>query len=124
MKNTVLLILSLFLLSCDYGVEWRDEPYEVIWIDSVNNRSLNHQIDENSSIGRVDAEVIAVGSDANYVVAKQKLTETGSVSYYYIDRSKDVKYLNADEVTQGPFSEVRFAQLKADLGLPEFSEEF
>jgi len=124
MNRTLLVIITLFLISCDSGVEWRDRPYEVIWIDTADNRTLNHEISENASIGRVEAEVIAVGSNEKYVVAKQKPIGGGSISYFYIDRAKDDKYLNWDEVTQGPFTEVRFLELKAELDLPDFSEEF
>lgn len=61
MKQTLLIFfLVFFLYACDSGVEWKDSPYEVMWIDTRNNRTLNHVIDENASIGRVEAEVIAV----------------------------------------------------------------
>lgn len=105
-------------------MEWRDSPYRVIWIDTGDNRTLNHEISVNTSIGRVEAEVIAVGSNEKYVVAKQKPIGGGSISYFYIERSKDEKYLNGAEITQGPFSEERFIQLKKELGLPDFSKEF
>jgi hypothetical protein len=122
------ILLVLFLVSslyaCDSGVEWKDSPYEVMWIDTRNNRTLNHTIDENASIGRVDAEVIAVGSNAKYVVAKQRSIGRDSVSYFYIDKTKDDMYLNGNEITQGPFSEDKFFQLKIELGLPEFSKAF
>ena len=110
--------------SCDSGVKWRDRPYEVIWVDTGNNRTLNYEISENASIGRVETVVIAVGSNDKYVVAKQKPIGGGSISYFYIERAKDDKYLNPNEITQGPFSETRFLRLKTELGLPEFSREF
>lgn len=124
MKRALLIFFTSLLCSCDSGVEWKDSPYEVIWIDTNDNRTLNHEISENTSIGRVDAEVIAVGSNERYVVAKQKPIGGGSISCFYIDRAKDDKYLNWHEITQGPFSESRFLQLKTDLGLPEFSKTF
>lgn len=124
MKRALIIICLVLLCSCDSGVEWRDKPYQVIWIDTGDNRTLNHEITGNASIGRVDAEVVAVGSDDKYVVAKQKPIGGGAISYFYIDREKDGRYLNADEITEGPFSEDQFIQLKAQLGLPEFSKEF
>ena len=124
MNRIFLLLLSVFLYSCDSGVKWRDSPYEVIWIDTGNNRTLNYEISEIASIGRVEAEVIAVGSNDKYVVAKQKPIGGGPISYFYIERAKDDEYLNANEITQGPFSETRFLQLKTELNLPEFSREF
>ncbi len=124
MKHALLIIITSYLCSCDSGVEWKDSPYEVIWIDTGGNRTLNHKISENTSIGRVEAEVIAVGSNEKYVVVKQKPIDGSPISYFYIDREKDDKYLNWDEITQGPFSEARFLRLKAELGLPVFSKEF
>jgi hypothetical protein len=124
MKHALLIIITSYLCSCDSGVEWKDSPYEVIWIDTGGNRTLNHKISENTSIGRVKAEVIAVGSNEKYVVVKQKPIDGSPISYFYIDREKDDKYLNWDEITQGPFSEARFLRLKAELGLPVFSKEF
>lgn len=41
-----------------------------------------------------------------------------------IDRAKDDKYLNWDKVTQGPFTEIRFLELKGDLRLSDFIKEF
>lgn len=124
MSRAFLLLWALLLTACDSGVQWQDKPYQVIWIDTGDNRTLAYDLGEGASIGRVKAEVIAVGSNEKYVVAKQKPNGGGPISYYYIKREKDDKYLNGHEVTQGPFSRARFIQLKSELGLPEFSKEF
>ena len=124
MNRIFFLILSLLLTGCDSGVQWQDKPYKVIWIDTGDNRTLAYDLGEGASIGRVDAEIIAVGSNEKYVVAKQKPIGGAAMSYYYINREKDDKYLNGDEITQGPFSSASFLQLKSELGLPEFSKEF
>lgn len=124
MKRAPLTIFSALLCSCYSGVEWQDKPYKVIWLDTGDNRTLNHEISENASIGRVEAKVIAVGSNDKYVVVKQKPIDGGPISYLYVDRKKDDKYLNGDEITQGPFSEARFLRLKVERGLPEFSKNF
>lgn len=124
MNRIFFLLLASLLAGCDSGVQWRDEPYEVIWIDTGDNRTLAYDLGKGASIGRVDAEVIAVGSNEKYVVAKRKPIGGGGSSYYYINRGKDDKYLNGDEITKGPFSKTRFLQLKSELGLPEFSKEF
>jgi hypothetical protein len=51
MKRALVLILTVFLCSCDSGVEWKDHPYEVIWIDTSNNRTLNYEISETHQSG-------------------------------------------------------------------------
>ena len=58
------------------------------------------------------------------MVAKQKDSKTNTVSYFVINKEKDGKYLNQDGITEGPFSEKRFLELKKELGLPDFSKEF
>lgn len=123
MNKFLLFLILVFIASCDYGVEWRDSPYVVMWVDKRDNRKLNHEITDNASIGRVDYEVIAVGSNDKFVVAKQR-SMYGEVSYFYIDRAQDDKYLNMDEITKGPFSEIRYHQLKKEKGFPEFSQTF
>jgi len=37
MKRVLLIIFTALLCSCDSGVEWKDSPYEVIWIDTSDN---------------------------------------------------------------------------------------
>lgn len=78
-RQVLLILLSSLLLSCDWGVEWRDKPYEVVWINIGENRMLNYEIAEGSSIGRVEAEIIAVGSNEKYVVAKQRSIDDESI---------------------------------------------
>lgn len=124
-KIGIFIICLALLCGCDHGVEWEDHPYEVHWIDTGSNRTLARVIgDTGASIGRVDAVVVAVGSNDNYVVAKQIPVGESSASYYYIDKNKDGEYLNQSEITQGPFTENKFAQLQKELGLPKFSKEF
>lgn len=41
-----------------------------------------------------------------------------------IDRTKNDKYLNRDKFTQGPFTEIRFLELKGELGISDFIKEF
>ncbi len=124
MNRMLILFLAALLAACDYGVEWRDKPYEIIWIDVSDNRTLNYDLGEGSSIGRVEPEVIAVGSNEKYIVAKQRVKGSNNISYFYIERNKDDRYLNGNEITQGPFAESRFNEIKLELNLPDFSKEF
>lgn len=124
MNKVIFLLLIILISACDSGVEWEDKPYQVIWIDTGSNRTLNFQLSDNAFIGRVEAEVIAVGSNEQYVVAKQKELGGTDISYYDIERAKDDKYYNWDDITQGPYSEEAFQNLQEQLGLPEFTQEF
>ena len=122
--RTVILIAATTLCGCDSGVEWRDREYEVGWLDTLDNRSLYRSLGGGSGIGRVSAEVIAVGSDDRYVVAKRRSLDDGSISYFIVDRRKDRPLFNADEITEGPFSVAQFKALKRERDLPDFSAAF
>jgi len=117
--KTGLIGLVLLLTSClfDHGVKWRDDPYEVIWIDNSHSLDLVYNVG-GGSVGRVGPGVVAVGSNNHYVVAKTK-----SESFYYVDRQQDSKYSGTNSVT-GPLSNEEFLELKEKLTLPEFSEKF
>ena len=43
---------------------------------------------------------------------------------FIIENSKDGKYLNLDEITQGPFNKDEFIKLKKELELPTFTKVF
>jgi hypothetical protein len=122
-KGSILLLL-LVLSACDSGVKWEDKPYQVIWIDTDNNRTLVYAFDNGGSIGRVQAEIIAVGSNEKYIIAKQQDLNDKTISFFYLERSKDSMYRNSNQVTQGPFTEQEFEKLKSELNLPEFLKEF
>ena len=120
-----IIFISTLLFGCSYDGSWRDGPY-VVWVQESNHIVLNRSFEDGRGgmIGRVRANVIAVGSNTLYVVAKQKDPKTKVVSYFYIEKSKDGKYLNQNEITQGPFNAKEFIQLKKELGLPAFSKQF
>lgn len=121
----VLLLIIFFGSGCDSGVMWEHHPYEVDWIDGSVTSGKRLENQPNSvTIGRVPANVIAVGINNRYLVAKQKNSGDDRVSYFYIDREKDSGYANLEEITQGPMSESSYLKLKKELGLPEFTKEF
>lgn len=121
MKLLTNVLLLLALSAC--GPMWEDDEYEVYYNDG--NINLGIKIDDSGTYhGRVDHKVVAVGADEKYVVVKQLKPGEAAPSYFYIVREKDNKYLNSDEITQGPFSAVRFNELSQKLGLPSFSKEF
>ena len=117
--------MAFILGACDSGVLWEDHPYEVHWTDTGTNVTLARRINDGpDTIGRVAAEVIAVGSNELFVVAKQRDIGTANISYYFLEKSKDSMYLNLDDITVGPLSEDAFQKYKGELGLPDFGKEF
>lgn len=102
---------------------WENDDYEVYYIDS--HIILGIKIDDSGAYhGRVDHKVVAVGANEKYIVAKQIKPGDTVASYFYIVKEKDNKYLNQDEITQGPFSEIKFTEISKKLGLPGFTKEF
>jgi hypothetical protein len=123
LKKALLFCLFFALVACDSGTQWRDEKYVVIWIDTPA-LSLNLDVGEGASIERVAADVVAVGSNQWYVVAKQRNIKTQEFWYFYIEKSKDDSSKNADEITQGPYSEQEFIALSKQFGLPTLTKQF
>ncbi|BFM49512.1 hypothetical protein [Marinomonas sp. THO17] len=121
MKITYLIFTALLLVGCDSGALWEDKPYQVLWIDVTDNRTLNYDLGDGGSITRIKAKIIAVGSNDHYIVAKQKEPDTDAVAYYYIEKDNDDKFANG---ASGPYSEVQFLELKKKFDLPEFTKTF
>jgi hypothetical protein len=123
MKHWI-FITALALSACDSGTEWSSPPYEVAWIDIDSNRSLYLSLEDGGLLGRVEPEVIAIGNNDQYVVAKQLPPGSKSALFYYIKKSDDGAKFNGSEITKGPFTEQVFEALSQELKLPEFSHEF
>ena len=123
MKKFLLLFLVIFLSGCDSGTEWRDGKYEIIWIDA-SGLSLNLNVGEGGFVERVPPNIVAVGSNSQYIVVKQSNKEFKEIAYFYLEKGKDNIYKNASEITKGPLSEAEFIELSKKLGLPKTTKEF
>ncbi len=123
MKRFLLLFLAIFLSGCDSGTEWRDGKYEIIWIDA-SGLSLNLNVGEGGFVERVPPNIVAVGSNSQYIVVKQSNKEFKEIAYFYLEKGKDNIYKNASEITKGPLSEAEFIELSKKLGLPKTTKEF
>jgi hypothetical protein len=124
MKIHSLLFISILCTGCDYGVLWQDQPYVVHWIDTSANKTLAYSLGDGSSIGRVEAEVIAVGSNEFYVIAKRKDIKSKEIQYFYVEKKKDNKYHNLNKITKGPYKHKEFIELSKTLKFPKFTKEF
>ena len=86
--KTLALMVVCFLSGCglfDSGVEWRDGPYELLWIDVSYQTSLNYDLGEKEgSIGLVDWTAFAVGSNDRYIVVKHHPNDNQAVTSYFI----------------------------------------
>lgn len=120
------IIGSILLCSCglfDSDVMWRGGPYVFMWIDTVDNSTVSYELDEGTSIGRIDATVYAVGWDGRYLVAKQHPSGNKSITnFFYIDSRRDAKYAEPSEVVVGPMTAAEFQAKAVELDLPGFSK--
>lgn len=116
MKYLLPIIILATLGSCDSGVEWSSPPYQVYWIDTRSELELGYRQGD-SWHARVLPRVVAVARNDNFVTA---IREHGDQrKFYYIEIAKDDFLLNANEITQGPFSAADFEELKSTLDLPD-----
>lgn len=126
------LVICSFLSGCDLGPLWYDGHYLVLWIDGRDRAVLYYSRDIESYMSillggnvyeqRVPPEIIAVGSDNYYVVAKRKFLEDEKIMYYYIDKRKDGPLVGAQEVVVGPMTEEEFEVQRTKLNLPAMKD--
>jgi len=107
----------------DSGVEWRDGPYELLWIDDPDQTSLNYDLGKNgSSIGVVDWTVFGVGSNDRYIVVKQHPQGNKAVTNYFIVDKRGALPTNPARAVLGPLTQGEFSVHTRSLHLPKFSK--
>ncbi len=124
MRLTFIILTLHFLSACDSGTHWENGSYSVYWIDTSANRQLGYNIGGGSYIGRVEGEVIGVGVNTKYVVAKRINHQIKKEEYFYIEKSKDHKFKNGYDISIGPLDERLFLVKQKELGLPQINTEF
>ena len=126
-KASAITFIVIFLTACvfDSREKWRDGYYSVLWIDTFENLTLNYDVGNGDSIGRIGKTILAVGSNNKYVVVKQRLDLKSNITnYYIIDRLRDHKYANPQEFVMGPLSEKEYELKKVIFQLPDFNKRF
>ena len=118
---TVLFICSWGLSGClfDSGVEWKDEKYQVGWIDAGDN-TLYCTIG-NGGPEKIKPTIIGVGSNDLFVVVKRR-PEGGLTQFYYIKKGPDRSYPCDADSTHGPYGAAQFNVLREELNLPLFEK--
>lgn len=118
----LLFFVSIALTGCDSETVWRSGNYEISWIDTPDLH-LDYRLDGDTSIGRVDEPIYAVGENAKFIVVECHPKLPLEKDYYYIIKSEDAPR-DAHEAVRGPFSEEQFKKIKVVEGLPDFSQRF
>ena len=107
----------------DSGVEWRDGPYELSWIDLPNQLSLNYDLGRNgSSIGLVDWTVFSVGSNDRYIVVKQHPNGNKAVTRYFIVDKSEATPTDPVRAVLGPLTQAEFDAKARSIKLPKFTK--
>jgi hypothetical protein len=124
--KTLACVVVCALSGCglfDSGVEWRDGPYELLWIDVSYQTSLNFDLGRNgSSIGLVDWTVFAVGSNDRYIVVKQHPQGNKAVTSYFIVDKSEVRPMDPTRAVLGPLTQAEFSVKARSLNLPQFTK--
>lgn len=124
-RGFLLVISAMILTACDSGTKWKSGNYEVYWIDVSSDLTLGLDIGDGMAIGRVMPQVYAVGENDTWIVAARHPKGDNSTSeFFYFSKAEDHPHKNAEEIVHGPFTEVEFAKIKADLTLPDWSKRF
>lgn len=99
-----------------------DGPYRLRATDLPLERMVCYGFDP--CIERIPAFVVAVGSNAEFVVALRQPPKGGGASpsgadaYYYIDRKADGPTADPSVAVHGPFDLATYSAEQARLGLP------
>lgn len=117
----IILLLVFFLMMWSDSTLWEDEKYAVYIIDGQARLGIKVD-DEDIYIGRLEPEVVAVGSNDKFVVAQRRFR--GGLLYFFIEKAIDHAYLNADEIIEVGYSKEDFEVLKKQYNFPEFSAYF
>jgi hypothetical protein len=82
--------------------EWSDGNYYVIDIMAIGNNELVYKLDNNSSIGRVD-NIKRIGSNSKFIISEDTKSQ-----FWILNKEKDDRYLNANEIVEGPYTYEEF----------------
>ena len=94
----------------------------MLWIDVSDSVTLNYKLSDTASIQRVSEVVYSVGSNKDYIVAKQHPGGNKNITNYYIvDRDRDDQLANISDVVTGPLNKKEFQEQALTLSLPEFT---
>jgi hypothetical protein len=124
-KKTLAGVVVCMLSGCslfDSGVEWRDGPYELLWIDVSEQTSLNYDLGGDGSIGLVDWTVFAVGSNDRCIVVKQHPHANKTVTSYFIIDKSEALPTDPVRAVLGPLTQAEFSVQARSLQLPKFTK--
>jgi len=88
-------------------------PYYLTESESSGKWALYYDLGDDG-LGRIDP-VNKIGWTDKYIFA-----ENNNNNYYFLDKTKDSGFLNANEIVIGPFSQTRFNSMLDSLNIRDF----
>jgi hypothetical protein len=124
MRHILAALCFGLLTACGFVHDERiDGPYRLVAIDTSDQMMICFDLGKGNCIGRTPSTTIGYNFNERWVTAAVQRGPGAPTKYYFIDRSADDKFLNADEITQGPLSEAEFIDRAQELGLPAISRQ-
>lgn len=115
-KYILTLIVLSFLSSCVdifHKTYWSEENYEVVDNPGKTScKTLYFKLENGAGIGRVNF-ISRIGSNNSFIIAES--IEEGIIEYWILNKEKDNKYYNANEIIEGPFDINTFNKRKEEL---------
>lgn len=121
LKNIVILIFSsLLLTSCInnmIAVIWLDDGYFLSSsFNAQENYTLYKELDDGHGIGRV-TDVKKLGMNPSYIIVLSYNENDSTEKYWVLDKIKDNKYFNAEDIMEGPYTKDEFNTILEQKGI-------
>ncbi len=114
-KIFLFFLITGLLAACGRSsdIHWRDGNYIVYAMDSNFSKTKLGFDHKPGILGLIDSTVIAIGSNAHYILAKRLNEVTSNVEFYIITNSIQS---NAEEGSiDGPYSEDQLKEKRSEL---------
>lgn len=136
-KVLTTIMILIIVTSClfDGGGETIKGRYNIGWIDTKANRSINYATEDGEYGGseKIGAFIKRMGHSERFIIAERIYYDAfaqmdkpnhDSSAFYIIDMEKESLYKDEDVI--GPFNKVDFQNMKIKLGIKdlEFTNEY
>lgn len=120
--SLAVMVLLLATGGCDSGVPWRNEPYELLWIDIPDDVMLAYDLGKGASTPLVEPRVFAVGANDEYVVVQQHPRGDKTITNFFIIEVRTGAKPDGLPRIVGPMNEKEYTDRAASMSLPTFSK--
>ena len=118
----LLLFTLAYMMHLGPPTLWTDGMFKVVWIDTRQDAYLVEG-EGSDLVIHVSPRVVAVGSNEQYVVARQVSPEGRVADYWIIDRFLEQRgSLPLSQLVEGPYTKEQYAELEAARDLPPMTE--